>query len=221
MDITPEFARLLLEADQLVGQDQPHQAAEKYALLLNQAQLWVQEKKLIEARLDAVQTIQAERAEAELADIQAANETSNAVEVVERDSAQPPSEEARAETLVNSGDLEAAIAIYTQLADRDGPDSLAAERLTELRDQHQANSQALDPAPVPESAERLAPELQAAERPAQTEPAEAALVQQAAGAVQQQLEAEFVDWRRDLPADPVAMLQTLLDRLQHNRRPQA
>ena len=250
MNITTDFARFLFEADQLAGQGQVPKALDALQKVLTLPGLWPEEQALAEARLAMLRAAQSE-ATAQTAQT-AASDDDDALEIVERDSSEPPSEQARAEALVNDGDLEEAIAIYTQICAAAPDNSLASERLQELRARLQAAKQPEPTAQMPADAASLdAPpvqtepvqedpafsegfdvqftDLNAVVQPAaetqQEQPEQPAatesdgLVQQAAAQVQAQLDAGLADWRKDLPRDPVAMLQTLLDRVQRNRRP--
>lgn len=215
MNITSNFARLLLEADQLAEQGDLAQALELVQKMLGLSALWKEELAVVEAR-QAILTAALSEAEGEAEAKDISLDDDDAFEIVERDSSAPPSEEARAESLVNAGDLSGAIAVYAQICAADPDNSLTAERLQDLRRQWQLSQQpeqtAHMPAGTPSLDEAAAPVQDSVEE-------EPALVQKAASLVQAQLEASLADWRKDLPQDPVAMLQTLLDRVQRNRRP--
>lgn len=167
MEIALDFARMLLEADQLARTDRLDQATVIYQNMMALGGIDRFERALVEARLERVHGEQEERAQP-------------SIQAVDRE-AEPevPTAEARAEALVNQGKLAAAIAVYGEIAAVDPGNALVRERLSELRAQ-------LPSAPVPVAAVALG---------------------SSAG-----------DWRDGLPADSVILLQTLLERIQANRR---
>lgn len=173
MDISLDFARMLLEGDQLARADRVEEAVVIYRNLLNLSEISQPELALADARLNWILEAQA----------------AQSVQVVQRSAETPaPSVEAQAETLVNSGKIARAIAIYEKIVADDPSNMLAQERIAELQKQ------------LPEAA-----------------PLAEAMADQAASAVQQAIATVGLE-DQDLPDDPVEMLELLLGRIKANRR---
>jgi len=197
VEISLEFARLLLEADQYAHEGTLGEARAVYQRMLKLDTLDPAERVLVESRLLSIESATAEVEES--------------LQVVEREAVgAPPTDEARAETLANEGDLAGAIAIYQTLASAEPENDLAAERLAELRAaraEQDAATGAIAAAAVPV----LEPEPDVA----------TPIVEKAAETVQAavaELILDGADWREGLPEDPVEMLQALLNRIRANRR---
>lgn len=182
MEIALDFSRMLLEGDQLARTDRLDEATVIYQHILALGSIDRFERALVEARLERVRDEQEERAQP-------------SIRAFERE-AEPevPTAEARAEALVNQGNLAAAIAVYDEIAAVDPGNALVRERVAELRAQ-------LPGAPAAATLAALADQAAQSVRAAVVE-----------------LGISAGDWRQGLPDDPVILLQTLLDRIQANRR---
>lgn len=200
MDISLDFARMLLEGDQLARADRLEQSLVVYRNLVILAGKDPAERMLADARIRRVQLALQQQG----------------VQVVQRTSMDAaPSQQARAEAMANSGDFRGAAGIYEHLVATDPSNSLTVERLDELRAQltpveHPA---ATPPPPVPTP-------TPAAPLPPAPAPAPAAVVEQIAQAAQSVVQQAVTtgDWAKDLPQDPVEMLEEMLRRIRANRR---
>ncbi|MBN2358863.1 MAG: hypothetical protein JXR83_05375 [Deltaproteobacteria bacterium] len=193
MEIALDFARMLLEGDQLARTDRLDEATVIYQHILALGGIDRYERALAETRLERVRSEQTERAQP-------------SIQAIEREP-EPvvPTAEARAEALVNRGDLAAAIALYDEIAAADPGNALVRERVVELRalQRERAAERQAEVAASPPAADMSAVAEQAAQS------VRAAVVELGIGAT---------DWRQGLPDDPVILLQTLLERIQANRR---
>jgi tetratricopeptide (TPR) repeat protein len=119
VEISLDFARLLLEADQHARDDRFDEARGVYDRIAELSDLEAVELALIESRVARLDSAAAPEEES--------------LRVVERTpESTPPTEEARAEALANDGDIEGAVAIYKELAAAEPENDLVAERLNEL-----------------------------------------------------------------------------------------
>lgn len=190
MDISLDFARTLIEGDQLARAGRHEQAQVVYLSL---------------GRLPGLDSTERALAESRLQRVQALLDDGSGVEVVTREAEPvPPSDEARAEALANDGDLAGAVAIYAQIVAAAPDNALAQERLGELRAQLAPAEPAVEPEIEIDDEQPLDLVLDDA-------------VESAAEAVQQAV-ATVTDWRGELPEDPVAMLELLLERVRAHRR---
>ncbi len=109
------------------------------------------------------------------------------------------------EAAANAGDLRTAVAAYERACATAPGNALLAERLEELRAMAVARGIAVDAAPAPASPAPTAPAPTTAPRPAPTTAAPPA-------------PATAAPAEAPLPADPVARLEALLERVQRRRR---
>ncbi|MFH1810797.1 MAG: hypothetical protein ABIJ09_18790 [Pseudomonadota bacterium] len=185
MNITLDFARTLIEGDQLARSGRHDEALVVYLSLSRLPGLDPTESALASSRLARIRVLVEEQGPDE-----------DSLRVVARSPVlEPPSNEARAEVLANSGDLVGAAEIYRQITAADPANALARERLEEL--EASLPGDALADAPVDLVLDDV--------------------VATAASAAQHALSA-VVDWRGSLPEDPVAMLELLLSRVRSQRR---